>query len=83
METIFNDLSSRKNKDSINIKDNFINWKPKGFLAFVEDYCVINCISQVFTFVALDHQTYSALDQQTQITWTAWVKYDEQYKVGR
>ena len=38
---------------------------------------------QVSTHVALDHQTYSALAQQTQITWTAVLKCDEPSRVGR
>ena len=33
--------------------------------------------AQVSTHVALDHQTYSALAQNTQITWTAQLKCDE------
>ena len=40
-------------------------------------------IKQVYNHVALDHQTYSALAQHTQITWTAQLKYDEQYRVKR
>ena len=39
--------------------------------------------SQVSTHVALDHQTYSALAQHTQITWTAVLKCDEPSRVGR
>ena len=38
---------------------------------------------QVSTHVALDHQTYSALAQHTQITWTAQLKCDEHYRVER
>ena len=38
--------------------------------------------SQVSTHVALDHQTNSALDQQTQITWTARLKCYEHYRVA-
>ena len=40
-------------------------------------------MTQVSTHVALDHQTYSALDQHTQITWTAHLKCDEHSRVGR
>ena len=39
--------------------------------------------AQVSTHVALDHQTYSALAQHTQITWTAVLKCDEPSRVGR
>ena len=35
------------------------------------------------THVALDHQTYSALAQHTQITWTAVLKCDEPSRVER
>ena len=35
------------------------------------------------THVALDHQTYLALAQQTQITWTAQLISDEHYRVER
>ena len=38
---------------------------------------------QVSTHVGLDHQTYSALAQHTQITWTAVLKCDEPSRVGR
>ena len=34
-------------------------------------------VSQVSTYVAVDHQTYSALAQQIQITWTAQLKCDK------
>ena len=37
--------------------------------------------SQVSNHVALDHQTYSALAQHTQITWTVQLKCD--YRVNR
>ena len=40
-------------------------------------------MSQVSTHVALDLQTYSALAQHTQITWTAVLKCDEPSRVGR
>ena len=35
------------------------------------------------THVAIDHQPYSALAQQTQITWTAQLISDEHYRVER
>ena len=38
---------------------------------------------QVSTHFALDHQTYCALDQHTQITWTAQLTCDEHSRVGR
>ena len=38
-------------------------------------------IAQVSTHVALDHQTYSALAQHTQVTWTVKLKCDEHYRV--
>ena len=44
---------------------------------------VIQSISQVSTHVALDHQTDSALAQDTQITWPALLKCDEHYRVER
>ena len=40
-------------------------------------------MAQVSTHVALDHQTYSALAQHTQITWTVVIKCDEPSRVGR
>ena len=46
-------------------------------------YGVNERLAQVFTHVALDHQTYSALAQHTQITWTAVLKCDEPSRVGR
>ena len=39
-------------------------------------------ILQVSTYVALDYQTYSALDQHTQITWPAELTCDEHSRVG-
>ena len=39
--------------------------------------------SQVSTHNALDHQTYSALAQHAQITWTAQLKCDVHYRVER
>ena len=39
--------------------------------------------SQVSTHVAQDHQTYSALAQHTQITWTSVVICVEPSRVGR
>ena len=39
-------------------------------------------LGKAITHVALDHQTYSALDQHTQITWTAQLKCDEHSRVG-
>ena len=43
----------------------------------------VKIMSQVSTHVALDHQTYSALAQHTQITWTAVLNCDEPSRVGR
>ena len=40
-------------------------------------------MAQVSTHVAVDHQTYSALAQHTQITRTAVLKCDEPSRVGR
>ena len=43
----------------------------------------VNSKPPVSTHIALDHQTYCALDQHTLITWTAQLNCDEHSRVGR